>query len=178
MSKNTKYEGLSWLSEEGKAHLIYLDELVQNQNLREIYELKEDSDFSTTLHQVLIKKYNEDPKSLNEVQLNLFLCMHLENSGQSSSILSCLQEWFPEHKEKFVNALREVNAPKSADVIERAIELLPKDGSWFFDTSNETTEELLAQFEREFSDYPDGSMSDLYRKYAEKNKADVIKINK
>lgn len=175
MSKNNKYEGLSWLSEVGKTHLIYLDKLVENGNIKEVYALKENSDFSTTLHQILVKKYDKDHKSLNEPQLNLFLCMHLENSGQSSSILSCLQEWFPEHLEKFVNALKKIYAFKCADIIENAINILPEDGSWFFGSSDQYSEELMSKFDSEFSDYPDGNMNDLYRKYAEEHKVEIIK---
>jgi len=174
MSKDNKYDGLSWLSEEGKYHLMYLDTLVENDNMREVFSLKENSDFSTTLHQILVKKYDKDHKSLNELQLNLFLCMHLENSGQSCSILSCLQEWFPEHLDKFVNALNEINANKCADIIKKAINILPNDGSWFFDSSDEKSEELMSKLDSEFSDYPDGNMNDLYRKYAETHRAKLI----
>ena len=175
MPKENKYDGLNWLSEEGKSHLIYLDSLVDNNNIEEVFTLKENSDFSTTLHQILTKKYDKDPKSLNEAQLNLFLCMHLENSGQSCSILSCLQEWFPQHLNKFVNSLREINAFKCADIIEKAINILPKDGSWFFESSDQNSEEMMAKFDSEFSDYPDGNMNDLYRKYAETYKAKILR---
>ena len=178
MRKENRYEGLSWLSDEGKAHLIYLDELVDSENLKAVYELKENSDFSTTLHQILVKKYDKNKKSLNEYELNLFLCMHLENSGQSSSILSCLQEWFPEHLDRFVKALKAINAVNSSNIIDKAINLLPKDGSWFFDSSNKTTEELMDKYDSEFSDYPDGSMNDLYRKYAEDHNEEIFKINR
>ena len=99
--------------------------------------------------------------------------MNLENSGQSCGILSCLQEWFPEHQDKFVNALREIDAPKSADSIEKAISLLPKDGSWFFKKSNKETEILMSEYDKMFSDYPDGSMPNLYRKYAERNRIHI-----
>lgn len=146
------------------------DTLVENNNISEVFTLKENSDFSTTLHQILVKQYDKDHKSLNEPQLNLFLCMHLENSGQSCGILGCLQEWYPQYKEKFVLALKEIGATKSAEAIKKAINLLPKDGSWFFESSNEATEELMSRLDSEFSDYPDGSMPDLYRKYAELNR--------
>ena len=98
--KEDRYKGLSWLSEEGRANLIYLDELVEKQNITGIFNLEDNSEFSTTLHQILVRKYDSNEDSLNEAQLNLFLCMHLENSGQSCSILSCLQEWFPQHLNK------------------------------------------------------------------------------
>ena len=171
--KEDRYKGLSWLSEEGRANLIYLDELVEKQNITGIFNLEDNSEFSTTLHQILVRKYDSNEDSLNEAQLNLFLCMHLENSGQSCSILSCLQEWFPQHLNKFVPALEAINATNSANAINKAISLLPKDGSWFFKTSNEETENLLSKYDSLFSDYPDGSMPDLYRRYAEQNRAKI-----
>jgi len=177
MSNENKYKGLTWLSDEGRVHLIYLDRLVETQNIDEVFSLKENSDFSTTLHQIFVIKYDKKPKSLNEPQLNLLLCMHLENAGQSSSILSCLQEWFPEHLDKFVSALSEINAPKCAYAIDKAIKLLPEDGSWFFEKADEESQELMSKYDSLFSDYPDGNMPTLYRKYAEQNIADIIKIN-
>lgn len=72
-----------------------------------------------------------------------------------------------------VGALNEIGAVKSAEFIARAIELLPSDGSWFFDSSDEHTEELMRQCDSGFSDYPDGFMSHLYRQYAEKHKEEV-----
>ncbi|MEE9437623.1 MAG: hypothetical protein V3V14_01405 [Saprospiraceae bacterium] len=55
---------------------------------------------------------------------------------------------------------------------------MPKDGSWFFDSSNKSNEELMDKCDSGFSDYPDGSMNDLYRIYAEEHKAKIFKINK
>lgn len=153
------------------------DSIRQPKDLNKLFKLKDDSDFSTSLHQALVSIYNDSPSKLNNYQMNLFLCMHLENSGQSCGILSCLQEWFPEHLDKFVSALREINAPKCAEAIEKTINLLPTDGSWFFDSSSEATEKLASKYDSEFSNSPDGSMPYLYRKYAKENKTDVIKVN-
>ncbi|WP_252735969.1 DMP19 family protein [Zobellia sp. B3R18] len=94
--------------------------------------------------------------------------MHLENAGQADSILSFLQEWFPEQKEQIIKSLNEIGAIKSAKIIEQAIELLPENDSWFFESSNKGSEKLMDKLDSEFSDYPDGPMRDLYRKYAEK----------
>ncbi len=90
--------------------------------------------------------------------------------------MSCLQEWLPEHLDKFVNALREIDAPKSAGAIEKAIQLLPKDGSWFFDSADDISEKLMSKLDSEFSSYPDGSMPKLYRKYAIRNRSYIEQI--
>lgn len=152
-----------------------IDSISSNKEADKLFELKNNSAFSNCLRQILDNLYRENPDHLNKDQMNLYLSMNLENSGQSCGILSCLQEWFPEHLNKFVNALKDINAPKSANAIEKAISLLPKNGSWFFKTSNEETEKLMTKYDREFSDYPDGYMPDLYRKYAELNKNEIIK---
>lgn len=156
-------------------NLELIEEIVKSRDVESLYRLENNSAFSIALHQILINKYEEDPTKLNTHQMNLFLCMHLENSGQSCGILGCLQEWFPHYNDKFVKALREIKAPKSADAIEEAIRLLPKDGSWFFDSSNSFSEEQMSKLDRDFSDYPDGNMNDLYRKYAQDYKAEIIR---
>jgi len=92
----------------------------------------------------------------------------LGNAGQTDSILSFLQEWFPEQKVQIIKSLNEIGAIKSAKIIEQAIELLPENNSCFFESSNKYSEKLMDKLDSEFSNYPDGSMRDLYRNYAEK----------
>lgn len=152
-----------------------IDEIGKTKDIQKLFRLSDNSAFSIALHQILVSLYEEDPQQLNEKQMNLFLSMHLENSGQSCGILSCMQEWFPQHLDKFVPALEAINAPKSANAIVKAISLLPKDGSSFFKTSNSKTEHLLSKYDSEFSDYPDGNMPELYRKYAEQNRNEIEK---
>jgi len=152
-----------------------IDSIVQNKNVDELFNLKNNSAFSIALHQILDRLYDKNPIQLNNHQINLFLSMHLENAGQSCSILSCLQEWYPQHLDKFVPALISLNARNCADVIEKAIKLLPQDRSWFFNNSTEESQRLMSKFDKKFSDYPDGNMPILYRKYAELNKNNIIK---
>jgi hypothetical protein len=174
MSKEERNKGLTWISDERKAHLNYLDQIVENRNLVALYDLKDNSEFSTTLHQMLVNKYDENKNSLNQNQMTLFLCMHLENSGQSSSTLSFFQEWFPEHTNKVVSALKDIGAFNSSIIIEKAIKLLPEDGSWFCDVADENTQNQFDELDKQFSNYPDNSMPNLYRKFAEKWKGDII----
>ena len=99
--------------------------------------------------------------------------MHLENAGQADSILSFLQEWFPEQNEQIIKSLNEIGAIKSAEIIKQAIGLLPQDGRWFFKSSDENSELQMSKLDREFSNYPDGSMRDLYREYAKKYRNEI-----
>ena len=169
MEKNS-FNGLSWMTDEIKQQLEKRDKIVSNEDIKGLFSLRDNSDFSIALHEILVKRYNKDPNSLNPKQLNLFLCMHLENAGQADSILSFLQEWFPEQKEQVVVSLNEIGATESAKIINQAIALIPKDNTWFFKTSNEENEEKMMEFDSAFSNYPDGFMRDLYRKYADDNK--------
>lgn len=150
------------------------DKIVNDEDIEGLFSLKDNSDFSIALYEILVKRHDENPNLLNSKQLNLFLCMHLENAGQADSILSFLQEWFPEQKEQIIKSLNQIGAIKSAEIIKKAVELLPKNNSWFFENSDEHSEKLMEKWDSEFSSYPDGSMRDLYRKYAEEHKSKFL----
>ncbi|MBE7691270.1 MULTISPECIES: DMP19 family protein [Tenacibaculum] len=171
--KKDSYSGLSWMTEEIKNELIIRDKIVENEDIESLFSLKDNSDFSIALFEILQKKNEKEPNSLNEIELNLFLCMNLENAGQADSILSFLQEWFPEQNEKVIKSLNEIGASKSSEIIKKAIELLPENGTWFFESSNEESERIMSELDSEFSNYPDGPMRNLYRKYAEKNRNEL-----
>ncbi|AQS94034.1 hypothetical protein BXQ17_08130 [Polaribacter sp. BM10] len=171
--KKDPYSGLSWMTEEIKNELIIRDKIVENEDIESLFSLKDNSDFSIALFEILQKRNEKEPNSLNEIELNLFLCMNLENAGQADSILTFLQEWFPEQNEKVIKSLNEIGATKSSEIIKKAVELLPENGSWFFESSDENSEKLMIKFDSEFSSYPDGPMEDIYRKYAEKNRNEL-----
>ena len=164
------FSGLSWMTEEMKNEICKRDKIVEDEDVESLYLLKYDSDFSIALHQILVNRYDKNSNSLNPIELNLFLCMHMENAGQADSILTFLQEWFPEQKEQIIKSLNEIGATKSSEIIERAIELLPENGSWFFESSDEKSERQMSELDSDFSSYPDGFMRVLYRKYAEKHR--------
>ena len=167
------FNRLSWMTNEMQNELEKREKIVENEDLKSLYALEDDSDFTIALHQILVNRFEKNPNSLNPVELNLFLCMHLENAGQSDSVLSFLQEWFPEYKKSVIKSLNEIGATKSSEIIKKVIELLPKDGSWFFKSSNENSEKEMNRLDREFSNSPDGSMRNLYRKYAEKHRDEI-----
>jgi hypothetical protein len=173
MSKEDRYTGLSWMTEEMKNHLIQRDKIVKEQNIDALFALEDNSDFAIALHEILISRFEHNPEGLSAIQFNLFLCMHLENAGQADHILSFLQEWFPQQSKDVVNALKDTGAIKSAELIKQAVEFLSKDGSWFFKSADENSQTLMAKIDKEFSSYPDGTLRDIYRKYAENNRSEI-----
>ncbi|SHJ62329.1 hypothetical protein SAMN04488007_0911 [Maribacter aquivivus] len=166
---------LSWMTDEMVEEIKIRDEIVKNEDFESLFSLHDDGDFSIVLHEILVNRYDKNPNDLSQVQLNLFLCMHMENAGQSDTILTFLQEWFPQYNEQVIISLREIGAFKSSSIIKQAVELLPKDGSWFFKSSNESSEKVMMELGRNFSSYPDGPMSILYYKYANKHRNEVVK---
>lgn len=166
---------LSWVTDEMVEEIKISNEIVKNEDFESLFSLLDNGDFSIALHEILVNRYDKNPNDLNQVQLNLFLCMHMENAGQADSILTFLQEWFPQYNEQIIISLREIGAFKSSSIIKQAVELLPKDGSWFFKSSNESSEKVMMELDRNFSSYPDGPMSILYYKYANKHRNEVVK---
>ncbi len=171
--KNDSFDRLSWMTEKMNNEILLRNKIAEKEDIESLFSLIDNSDFSIALHQILVKRNERKPNSLNETEQNLFLCMHLENAGQANSILTFLQEWFPEQKEKVIKSLNEIGATKSSEIIKKAIELLPENGSWFFESSNEKTEKIMSELDSEFSNYPDGPMKNLYRKYAEKHRNEI-----
>ncbi len=171
--KKDSFDGLSWMTEEMKNEILLRDKIVEKEDIENLFSLNDNSDFSIALYEILVNKNEKKPNSLNKTELNLFLCMHLENAGQTDSILTFLQEWFPEQKEKVIKSLNEIGATKSSEIIKKAIELLPENGSWFFESSNEESERIMSELNSDFSNYPDGSMKNLYRKHDEKHRNEL-----
>lgn len=175
MEQGDKYNRLTWMTEEVKKQLKLRDKIVADNDIDSLFELQKNSDFSIALHEILIIKYEKDPKSLTSVELNLFLCMHLENAGQADSILSFLKEWFPQYSSEVIIALREIDATKSSELIKQTVNLLSEDGGSFFNSADEKKQILMSKIDRDFSNYPDGFLRDLYRIYAERNKNEILK---
>ena len=170
MMKEEIYSGLTWTTEEMKNELRQMNKIAQEQDFDALFSLKDNSDFSITLHEILKNRYQNSKNALSSTQLNLFLCMHLENAGQADDIFCFLQDWFPNYSTEIVRALNEIGAIKSAELIKQAIEMLPENGSSFYDVADESSQALMSKLDSEFANYPDGSMPDLYRKYAENNR--------
>ncbi len=174
MQKDEFDSDLPWMTDEIKHKMRQRDKIVKDQNMEGLFNLTDNDDFSMALFEILNNQCNYNPDALNPVQRVLFLCFHLENAGQADHILNFLQEDFPDYCEEVVKALFEIGAVKSAEIIKKAVELLPEDGSWFFDSADERSQNLMSKLDREFSGYPDEPMRDLYRKYAEKNRSYLV----
>ena len=175
MQQNDKYSGLTWMTEEIRNELLKRDKIVEEQDIDSLFLLKDNSDFSIALHEILVNKYEKSHDNLNPIELNLFLTMHLENAGQADSILTFLQEWFPQYSDNVIKSLKQIGAVKSSEIIRQAVEILPKDGSWFYNSASEIEQDLMSKLDREFSNYPDGNMRDLYRQYADKHRNEILK---
>lgn len=151
-----------------------IDQIVKEEDTSALFELEANDVFSIALHQLLINKHQINPNTLTEPELNLFICMHLENAGQADSILSFLQEWHPEYAPLVTKGLKDIGAIKSSEIIKKALTLIPEDGTWFYENATEEEEELMDKFDGEFSDYPDGFLCNLFRSYAERNKERIL----
>ncbi len=156
-----------WMTEEIKNAIRQQDKIVKDQDIEGLFHLTDNDDFSIVLFQILNNRCAFNPHSLNSVQRVLFLCMHLENAGQADHILSFLQDDFPEYSKEVIVALNEIGATKSAEIIRQAVALLPENGVSFYECADKKTQDLMNKLDSEFSNYPDGLMPDLYRKYAE-----------
>ena len=171
--KEDENNDLPWMSEDIKKTIEHRDKIVKEQDINGLFQLADNSDFSIALSEIINNRCDYNPDRLNNTQRVLFLCMRLVDAGQADHILSFLQEEYSQWKHEAVNALKEIGAIKSAEIIRQAIDLLPENNEWFFDTADEHSEKLMNQHDRDFSNYPDGSMPELYRKYAEKNRNDL-----
>jgi len=168
MKSNNSNDDLPWMNEEMKNHMEYLDRIVKNQDVEALFSLNDNADFSICLYEILNNRCDYNPKKLNPKEKTLLLCMYIENAGQADHILSFLQENYPEYSIDVINALKEIGAIKSSNIIQQAVNLLPNDGTWFFDYADENSQDLMDQLDSKFSDYPDGILRNLYRQYAEK----------
>ena len=141
----------------------------------EIYQLTDNDDFHIELREMLLNECDENAQPINMCHTKkvLFLCMMIEDAGQGDTILNFFDE-FPDYTNEVGDALFEIGAPKSAEFIKQAIELLPKDGTEFTYATNKKEWDIMMEIGDKFSDYPDGRMRDLYRKYAEKHKNDFL----
>ena len=102
---NDPYNGLSWMTEEMKDELRKRDEIVANEDISSLFNLNDNSDFSIALHEILLNISDKDSNSLNSEEINLFWSMYIEHAARADSILSFSQEWFPQFKDRVIEAL-------------------------------------------------------------------------
>lgn len=132
-----------------------------------------DEDMESCFIELLYQHFYKMPfQELNYVQRTLFLCMVLEDHCQADGILSVTEEdelffLLPQTKK----ALLDIQAPNTAKALQEFMDFLP-DGTfekqiipewdWFMDKENRT---VIERIDSEISDYPDGLMRGLYRKF-------------
>jgi hypothetical protein len=172
MQVNEPNNEFPWMTEEIKNQIRNRDKIVKEEDINGLFQLSDNDDFSIALYEILSNRCNFNPDTLNPTHRTLFLCMLLENAGQADHILGFLQEDFPKYADETINALNKIDATKSSEIIKQAVQLLPKDGSCFFETANESSLNLMSRLDSEFSSYPDGLMCDLYRKFADNHRSD------
>lgn len=163
-----------WMTNELRDEFEKNDRIAKSKNMNALFELNDDNDFSIILCEILLDKWQDNLDNLSDIEKTLFLCMQLENCSQSDDILSYLQGDFSEYKNETIQALREINAIKSAEIIEQAVKILPETGEWFFKVANANEEEKMDKLNSEFSSYPDGRLCNLIRKYADAHRVELI----
>ena len=116
-------------------------------------------------------------EELNSEQKTLYLCMSLEDACQADSIISLRENKIMYLMPEMYEALLEIGATKTAELIKEFMELLPKkcfenkklpDIDWFFE--NEKRTKQIQDIDDKIADYPDGNMKNLYQKYILKDK--------
>ena len=162
---------ISVLQLEAKRAIDHIKDLVKTQDMTALYLLEDDGDFVCALYEILNEKWRANQDSLNLHQWRLYHLMLLENLGQSSSIASFFEYVDRNRVDQMVDILLEMGATKSARAIEQAIQLLPE-GSWFDGVTDEKWDKMGEQ-DKIFSNYPDGLLAPLHRKYAEKYRNEI-----
>ncbi len=130
-------------------------------------------DMISFLIELVHNHYYDMPfESMNDEIKILFSCWTLENFCQADYILDITEEeaLFFNMKET-CNALRKINAPKTADELQKFIDIMPEGTfenrvipawEWFFE---EERKNIIKSINSEISNYPDGLMRGLYHKY-------------
>lgn len=65
---------------------MYKDKIVVEEDFEHLFSLSNNADFSIALYEIFVNRYNKDINSLNPIQLNLFLCMQIENATQADGL--------------------------------------------------------------------------------------------
>lgn len=150
--------------------------LMAMRDLDEIFALEDDTDFATALSSALCDwtDYGESLDGLSPEAQTFYLCdileMQVNNDGFVGFIFESYGQWAPET----VDALETIGAPQTADILRRAIALLPdgvcpRDYTQRNDLLFEDEDKYYTAYnalDEEFYAYPDGVLSDLYVTYA------------
>lgn len=157
--------------------------IIESKDVNALLSLDE-YDFGDFLTELNYTYFSEMPfEKLNHEQKVLFLCMKLEDACQADTITSLAEDGdmllkLPEIR----SAHEEIGAPETAGLIQNFIDLLPDntfeasvipDWDWFFE--NEEREDKISEIDGDITDYPDGVMRNVFRRYcSDKSVAEKI----
>ncbi|MFI3227671.1 MAG: hypothetical protein R3Y09_09695 [Clostridia bacterium] len=154
-----------------------LEQIIKEEDYSALFELKEDRDFGYVLSMILHKYHDcKDLNSLPQSHKMLFLCKVVEDCCQADCIYTFVESGFSKYSDDTYTALKEINAPLSAEAFKQACSILNEKVDVENDIDNLTDEdwEQLSTYDRVISNYSDGHFSKLYRAYAEKYKDDFV----
>ncbi len=153
-----------------------LERLMAMRDLDEIFALEDDTDFSIALSSALSDwtEFGERLDAISSEAQVFYLCNALDEKVNSDGLFGFLIESYGRWTPETVDALETIGAPRTADILRRAIALFP-DGP--FPRDYEERENLLLdenasyseecnKLDSEFYAYPDGVLQDLYTSYA------------
>lgn len=153
-----------------------VERLMAMRDLDEIFALEDDTDFATALSSALCDwtNYGEHLELLSPEAQVFYLCGQLDSEINSNGFVGFIFESYGQWAPETVDALETIGAPQTADILRRAIALLPdgvcprdhtqREGLLFEDEDKYYT--AYNALDEEFYAYPDGVLTDLYVAYA------------
>lgn len=157
-----------------------VDRLMEMRDLDEIFALEDDTDFCIALSSALADwtEYGERLDRLSPEAQVFYLCEALDGMVNSDGFYGFILESYGRWAPETVDALETIGAPKTADIVRRAIALLP-DGVCPRDyieretillDNDEYYYEAYDALDEEFYAYPDGALQNLYAAYAREHR--------
>lgn len=153
-----------------------VEQLMSMRDLDEIFALEDDTDFAIALSSALCDwtNYGECLDLLSSEAQVFYLCEQLDTAINSDGFVSFIFERYGQWAPETVDALEIIGAPQTADILRRAIALLPdeicpRDYTQRNDLLFEAEDKYYTAYnalDEEFYTYPDGVLTDLYIAYA------------
>lgn len=146
-------------------------------NKNELNNLLSESDdynFTHALIDLVYGRYAETGyENLNEVQRTLYLCCLIEDCCQADTLYTFIEEGMGKYLSESAEAYEKINAPETALLIRKAVEIIPHEVINGAEPSDELLDEICG-IGGLISDYPDGVMHKIYFDYAKKHSAEIL----
>lgn len=159
------------------------ERIIKERDLEKLFQLEDNVDFSYGLYQIIYKEYEDCGKqidALSHAKRTIWLCMFLDEVASLDGVISFFESgygWYAQYAGRTVAALKEIGAPKYAELFQQAIDILPEELCNGTDQSFEKVEDLmwdqLNEIENQLYDYPDGNINDLIRNYAVAHRSEL-----